>query len=70
MLFMVTIMICRNGSYPSLSGETNVYGVVWLTANYTYFKVDINPNIRNIRSSTMVESILTYLWIEASLTVD
>jgi hypothetical protein len=37
-------MILRNGSYPTLSGVTqNVSGVVSLTsANWTYFKVDIN----------------------------
>jgi hypothetical protein len=37
-------MICRNGSYPSLTGVTqNVSNVISLTsANWTYFKVDIN----------------------------
>jgi hypothetical protein len=35
-------MICRNGSYPSLTGQTNADGSL-VNANYTYFKVDINP---------------------------
>jgi hypothetical protein len=35
-------MILRNGSYPSLTGETNADGSL-VNANYTYFKVDINP---------------------------
>ena len=35
-------MICRNGSYPSLTGQTNSDGSL-VNANYTYFKVDINP---------------------------
>ncbi len=35
-------MICRNGSYPSLTGQTNTDGSL-VNANYTYFKVDINP---------------------------
>ena len=35
-------MICRNGSYPSLTGRTNADGSL-VNANYTYFKVDINP---------------------------
>ena len=48
-------MICRNGSYPSLTGQTNTDGSL-VNANYTYFKVDINPTIWNIRSSTMVEN--------------
>jgi len=33
-------MICRNGSYPSLTGATNSDGSL-VNANYTYFKVDI-----------------------------
>jgi len=38
-------MICRNGSYPTLSGQTaNASGTIYpVLANYTYFKVDINP---------------------------
>jgi hypothetical protein len=38
------IMICRNGSYPALTGVTqNVSGTVSLTsANWTYFAVDLN----------------------------
>ncbi len=38
-------MILRNGTYPTISAVTqNVSGVVSLTsANWTYFKVDINP---------------------------
>jgi hypothetical protein len=38
-------MICRNGSYPSITGQTqNISGTVSLVnANYTYFKVDIDP---------------------------
>jgi hypothetical protein len=38
------IMICRNGSYPNLSGVTqNVSGTVSLTsANWTYFAIDLN----------------------------
>ncbi len=35
-------MILRNGSYPSLTGQTNADGSL-VNANYTYFKVDINP---------------------------
>src|SRR5450759_5194718 len=35
-------MICRNGTYPSLTGATNLDGSI-VNANYTYFKVDINP---------------------------
>jgi hypothetical protein len=35
-------MILRNGSYPSLTGQTNADGTL-VNANYTYFKVDINP---------------------------
>ena len=35
-------MICRNGSYPSLTGQTNPDGSL-VNANYTYFKVDIDP---------------------------
>jgi hypothetical protein len=35
------IMICRNGSYPSLTGQTNADGSL-VNANYTYFAVDIN----------------------------
>jgi hypothetical protein len=35
-------MICRNGTYPSLTGATNPDGSI-VNANYTYFKVDINP---------------------------
>jgi hypothetical protein len=40
------IMICRNGSYPSLTGVTqNVSGTVSLTsANWTYFAVDLNES--------------------------
>jgi hypothetical protein len=33
-------MICRTGSYPSLTGQTNLDGSL-VNANYTYFKVDI-----------------------------
>jgi hypothetical protein len=33
-------MICRNGSYPSITGQTNPDGSL-VNANYTYFKVDI-----------------------------
>jgi hypothetical protein len=42
-------MICRNGSYPTISGQTqNISGVVSLvSANYTYFKVDIDPASSN-----------------------
>ena len=38
------IMICRNGSYPNLSGVTqNVSGTISLTsANWTYFAIDLN----------------------------
>ncbi len=40
------IMICRNGSYPNLSGVTqNVSGTVSLTsANWTYFAIDLNES--------------------------
>jgi hypothetical protein len=33
-------IICRNGSYPSVTGQTNPDGSL-VNANYTYFKVDI-----------------------------
>jgi hypothetical protein len=38
-------MICRNGSYPTISGVTqNVSNVISLTsANWTYCKVNLNP---------------------------
>jgi len=36
------IMICRNGSYPSLTGQVNADGSL-VKANYTYFAVDIKP---------------------------
>ncbi|MDR0372016.1 MAG: PQQ-like beta-propeller repeat protein [Nitrososphaerota archaeon] len=40
------IMICRNGSYPALTGATqNVSGVVSLTsANWTYFAIDLDQS--------------------------
>lgn len=44
-------MILRNGSYPSLTGQTNADGSL-VNANYTYFKVDINP-----KSSTFGQAL-------------
>lgn len=40
------IMICRNGSYPGLTGVTqNVSNIVSLTsANWTYFAIDLNES--------------------------
>jgi hypothetical protein len=40
------IMICRNGSYPNISGATqNVSGIVTLnSANWTYFAIDLNQS--------------------------
>jgi hypothetical protein len=40
------IMICRNGSYPRLTGQTqNVSGVVSLRdAEWTYFAINLNPD--------------------------
>lgn len=35
------VMLCRNGSYPSLTGQTNPDGSLSI-ANYTYFAVDLN----------------------------
>ena len=52
-------MICRNGSYPSLTGQTqnSSNGPVLVNANYTYFKVDINPT-----SSTFGQALWWKTW--------
>ena len=51
-------MICRNGSYPTISGVTqNVSNVISLTsANWTYCKVNLNPDQRHSWLNNMVES--------------
>jgi outer membrane protein assembly factor BamB len=41
--FLNDIMICREGRYPSLTGQTLADGS-YSTAEYTYFGVDINPD--------------------------
>lgn len=37
------VLLCRNGSYPSLTGQTNSDGSI-VNANYTYFAINLNAS--------------------------
>jgi hypothetical protein len=56
-------MICRNGSYPSLSGATqNVSGVISLVStSWTYFKVNLDPNKGTVGSVLWWSPTITHL---------
>ncbi|MGD0406002.1 MAG: hypothetical protein ABSB10_05050 [Candidatus Bathyarchaeia archaeon] len=59
-------MICRNGSYPTISGVTqNVSNVISLTsANWTYCKVNLNPDRGTVGSIIWWSPTFTHLQSE------